>query len=415
MTYSPAQWAPNVYDKDTFVMDGVRWRPASEYAHSFRSPDNNTFRFEVRKGDQVSTASYTDPQGTERSEMGEVDRHALSGDGRHFTAEYKFMIEPGPSNTASWLVMGQLHSGLSRTPPFEIKFSGNDKMRVVGKYDNGDGRPVSVELFKDTQDIQRGHWYTMKIDVQLDPYGGGHAQVWRDGVEIVDYKGKIGYTDSPTSHWRMGVYRNSPDGGETFAAQYKDIDLTYGTAGHTEDGGTGATPAPSPTPTPIPTPAPTPTPTPGATINGTSSNNVLTGTSANETINGYGGADKINGKGGNDILSGGTGSDTFVFNSGSSKELYTTTNVDRITDFDVVYDTISLENAVFTAVGSYGKLASSMFSIGAKAQDSSDRIIYNSSTGELSYDYDGTGSGASVTIAKLAAGLKMTAADFIIT
>lgn len=204
------------------------WSVSSQYSYSFSSPNNNTFRFEVRKGDQLSTASYTDPRGTERSEMGETVRHSLSEDGRHFTAEYKFMVEPGPTNTASWLVMGQLHSGLSRTPPFEIKFAGNDKMMVVGKYDNGDGKPISQVLFKDSQDIQRGHWYTMKIDVQLDPSGNGHAHVWRDGVEIVDFTGKLGYTDSPTSHWRMGVYRRSPRGGETIAVQYKDIRLAYG-------------------------------------------------------------------------------------------------------------------------------------------------------------------------------------------
>ena len=223
-----SQQCTGILDQCSFTIGGTVWSVSSQYSYSFSSPNNNTFRFEVRKGDQLSTASYTDPRGTERSEMGETVRHSLSEDGRHFTAEYKFMVEPGPTNTASWLVMGQLHSGLSRTPPFEIKFAGNDKMMVVGKYDNGDGKPISQVLFKDSQDIQRGHWYTMKIDVQLDPSGNGHAHVWRDGVEIVDFTGKLGYTDSPTSHWRMGVYRRSPRGGETIAVQYKDIRLAYG-------------------------------------------------------------------------------------------------------------------------------------------------------------------------------------------
>jgi hypothetical protein len=32
----------------------------------------------------------------------------------------------------------------------------------------------------------------------------------------------------------MGAYRKSPAGGETFAINYKDVDLTYGTSGHTD-------------------------------------------------------------------------------------------------------------------------------------------------------------------------------------
>ncbi|MET0532408.1 MAG: heparin lyase I family protein [Microvirga sp.] len=411
MTYLPSQWTPNSYDKDSFTLDGVNWTVGSEYSHSFDSPDNKTFRFEVRDGDQLSTPSYSDPKGTERSEMGEVNRHSLSGDGRHFVGEYKFMVEPGPVNTASWLVIGQLHSGLSRTPPFEIKLSG-DKMMVVGKYDTGNGSPISQTLFKDTHNIKRGQWYTMKIDVQLDPKGNGHAHVWRDGVEIVDFNGKIGYTDSPTSHWRMGIYRDSPAAGETIAVQYKDIDLTYGSSGHSDTPGFSPSPSPSPSPTPEPSasPSPVPAPTPSGAINGTSVNDVLTGTSAGEYINGLSSADTLNGKGGKDVLTGGAGNDTFVFNTALSK----TGNVDTITDFNVTADTLHLDNAVFTEVGSWGPMASTAFWIGTEAHDADDRIIYNSATGDLSYDPDGSGSASAVQFAKLATNLKMTAADFYV-
>jgi hypothetical protein len=420
MTYSSSQWRPtSTYDSDTFSYDGLRWGVSAEKSHSFSSPDNNTFRFEVRKGDQYSSAHHTDPQGTERAEMGEADRHSISGDGKHFVGEYKFMIEPGAKNTADWLVMGQLHSGLSRTPPFEIKFIGDDKMQVIAKYDNSDGRPVSVVLFKDTQDIKRGHWYTMKIDVLLDAKGGGHAHVWRDGKEIVDYDGKIGYTDQPTAHWKMGIYRGSPSGGETMAVQYKDIDLTYGTSAHTENGGpvTAPTPEAVPAPTPVPMPVPTPVPTPGSSpaqptviIKGTSGNDRLTGTSASEMIYGNSGNDKLNGKAGNDILSGGSGKDAFVFDTALSKS----SNIDVIADFNVSDDVIHIDNAVFTEVGSWGAMKSNAFCIGAKARDSSDRIIYDKATGSLSYDSDGTGKADAVQFAKLDANLKLSAAHFII-
>jgi serralysin len=70
-----------------------------------------------------------------------------------------------------------------------------------------------------------------------------------------------------------------------------------------------------------------------------------------------------------------------------------------------VADTISLDNAIFTAIGANGGLLAAAFRVGTAAADASDRIIYNSSTGALIYDSDGSASGGAVEFAKSAAGL----------
>ncbi|MGC4026395.1 MAG: calcium-binding protein [Mesorhizobium sp.] len=149
------------------------------------------------------------------------------------------------------------------------------------------------------------------------------------------------------------------------------------------------------------------------TLAGNSGANILNGIAGNDTIRGDAGNDKIYGGLGNDILTGGAGNDSFVFNTA----LNTKTNVDRITDFNVVNDTLVLENAIFTKLGTTtGTLSSAMFwkSTSGLAHDSSDRIIYETDTGKLFYDSNGNAAGGSVHFATLAPGLALTNADFLI-
>ncbi|MBB3019114.1 Ca2+-binding RTX toxin-like protein [Microvirga lupini] len=144
------------------------------------------------------------------------------------------------------------------------------------------------------------------------------------------------------------------------------------------------------------------------TISGTSSSNSLTGTSGNDLIDGKGGDDKIWAKNGSDVLIGGAGKDTFTFDTTPSSK-----NVDVIVDFNVADDTIRLNDTAFTKL-SYGKLSAGSFVVGTKASDSNDRIIYDSNTGALSYDADGSGSGAAVKFAVIENHAKLTAADFLV-
>lgn len=146
----------------------------------------------------------------------------------------------------------------------------------------------------------------------------------------------------------------------------------------------------------------------GVTFRG--ANIVIDGGSGNDTIKGSAGADIITGGVGNDVLTGGAGADSFLFNTSLNKS----SNVDRITDFSVVDDTIRVDDAIFRNAGPLGQLAAGAFVTGTRALDANDRFIYNAATGELLYDADGSGSGAATVFAKLGAGLALTHADFLV-
>ena len=405
MTFTASQWQPTTYDNDTFKLDNYDFMVSSEYAYSFKyNPSTDTYRFEVRDGDQFTSTRFSDVAGSERSEISQSLRQSISGAANYTSAKWSFMIEPGQANTAKWMSLGQFHSGMNKSGPFDFGLRGDDKLSFVIRSGAGE---KEIEL---PANVQRGHWYDIKVDLHFGPSGGGYVKVWLDGQQVVDYAGAVGYTDQSTTHWNMGIYRSSPAGGETIAYNVKGLDLSYGSsataANHGAPTGT-STPIPAPAPTPEPTPAPVwSEPTTTDTINGTSGNDVLTGTNAANKIVGGDGNDIINGKLGSDALHGGAGADTFVFDTALGS-----TNVDSLMDFQSGVDKIQLVNSVFKSLW-VQDLGTDVFKVGTAAADHNDHIIYNQTTGEIFYDADGNGSIAQVLFAKVKPGTVLSNKDF---
>ena len=160
------------------------------------------------------------------------------------------------------------------------------------------------------------------------------------------------------------------------------------------------------------------------TLHGGAGQDVALGGTGNDRVNGDADNDLLYGGAGNDILSAGVGNDRLYGEAGKDVFVFDTklnkrTNVDKIHDFRVKDDSIHLENAVFTKLGSGSiskpkKFKSDMFVEGKKAQDREDRIVYDKKTGALYYGQDGTGGAAQVKIATLPKNLKMTTADFYV-
>jgi Ca2+-binding RTX toxin-like protein len=140
----------------------------------------------------------------------------------------------------------------------------------------------------------------------------------------------------------------------------------------------------------------------------------IKGAAAAETLEGRDGNDTLSGMGGNDTLVGGTGADSFVFAAAPAS-----TNVDLITDFVSGTDKAAFDNAVFNALGADGNFAAgdARFFAGAGAtsgHDASDRIVYNTTTGQLFYDADGSGAGAAQLVATFQGAPAIAATDITV-
>jgi serralysin len=128
-------------------------------------------------------------------------------------------------------------------------------------------------------------------------------------------------------------------------------------------------------------------------------------------------ANYIEGGAGNDLLNGGLGADTLVGAGGADQFLFNSAlgagNVDTLADFTSGSDRIFLDHSVFSAIGN-GALAPGAFVNGTAAQDADDRILYDSTTGNLFYDADGNGAGAAVLFATLQGHPTLVATDIAV-
>jgi len=144
------------------------------------------------------------------------------------------------------------------------------------------------------------------------------------------------------------------------------------------------------------------------TITGDDGANILAGFAGNDTLVGRAGADRLAGGIDFDSLTGGTGADTFVFNTALGAS-----NVDVIADFVAADDTIELENAFFVGIAT-GPLVATAFVANATglATTAAHRIVYETDTGFLSYDSNGSAAGGQTRFATLTGAPAITAADF---
>jgi Ca2+-binding RTX toxin-like protein len=168
-------------------------------------------------------------------------------------------------------------------------------------------------------------------------------------------------------------------------------------------------------------------------------NDILEGLAGDDHLYGWDGNDRLNGGAGKDYLLGGAGRDRFelrnppaptdpdpitsqtVLRDIDIDQLPGNINLDIIGDFDPTEDTIGIYvgtangTTIFTQAGLTPNqaIAPALLHIGQQATTPAQRFIYNSESGVLSFDADGSGAGVAQQVALLSPELSLSNTNIV--
>ncbi|HLO76552.1 MAG TPA: calcium-binding protein [Magnetospirillum sp.] len=136
----------------------------------------------------------------------------------------------------------------------------------------------------------------------------------------------------------------------------------------------------------------------------------LTGGTAADTLNGGAGNDTVTGGGGADILTGGLGADVF-------RRRFITDGIDTIRDFTRSQgDKIQLVSANFGGITASNLSTAFVANASGRAMLAGHRLVFNTTTRQLTYDANGSASGGVTALASvtLVGTSSLAASDFVI-
>jgi hypothetical protein len=149
------------------------------------------------------------------------ERAELSGHPKPFPNDgelwisFGVVVEKGTASDGLDAYLGQLHQfpgegDAPAEPPFllhltgkrldvELRASTEAPLRVA---------PGPTVLYTDPE-FPWGEWVNFVFHLNLDRTGQGFVRGWRNGVQIIDYKGNVGYASTSGVYWKFGSYRNA--------------------------------------------------------------------------------------------------------------------------------------------------------------------------------------------------------------
>jgi serralysin len=143
-------------------------------------------------------------------------------------------------------------------------------------------------------------------------------------------------------------------------------------------------------------------------VDGLESGDLLQGGAGANTLYGTVRSDVITGGAGNDTMTGGPGADLFRYLAPNQGQ-------DSITDFQPGVDKIQVVGSAFGGLAAGALPANNFVANGApEATQAVPQFLYNTATGMLAFDADGTGGGAAVNLVTLVGQPAITVTDMVV-
>lgn len=182
----------------------------------------------VRGGFQFAVASgqrwADDVRLGNSNERSEIAFSPRFGPRQPFVVSFDMKTDAMVASVNGWLIVGQIYAvmppGQHRSPPVRQVFE-KGVFSVVVQAEADDGTFPQKKIFSDAS-FDATKWHHLEYRLDPNPEAGSLV-VLLDGMQIVDYKGPIGYKNETNFYFKAGVYRR-PNALPT-EAEFRNIEL----------------------------------------------------------------------------------------------------------------------------------------------------------------------------------------------
>ena len=125
-----------------------------------------------------------------------------------------YLADPYPPDNleemlAQWHKAEPQEPGDTVTQPCLSLQTGNGRWSVLARWATGQPTTNATKHQKrfDLGPYKAGEWTDWVFRIRWNWTDEGELQVWKDGVEVINRKGPIGYNDAVMPYFKMGIYK----------------------------------------------------------------------------------------------------------------------------------------------------------------------------------------------------------------
>jgi hypothetical protein len=192
---------------------------------SIKENGEDSLRFEVRSGETWRDASLTK---SFRAEVATETFPPIKSKRWYSFSVFlpaDFPIENNRFVFAQWHGENmEAHGQPPRSPPLAFRFR---KGRLIIDIQHSDAEvipdpdAVPTEVLLETKDFALGQWHDFFVEAKWSYAEDGLVNVWRNGRQVVAYRGPVGYRENVGPQFKFGIYRN--DSARTYIAYFNHV------------------------------------------------------------------------------------------------------------------------------------------------------------------------------------------------